>query len=96
MPNGVRILSMPATGVFYRKNPLATRYWMPKKWFLERKEYEFEGVMLYGMKYAHEFLEYEYGDYMTLPPENKREPHAPVSSYDFAELKLDVLEHDDI
>lgn len=91
-PNGVRILSMPATGMFYRMNPISTRYWMPKKWFLERQEYDFEGVKLFGMKYAHEFLEYEYGDYMTLPPENKREPHAPVSSYDFAGLRMEVLD----
>ena len=91
-PNGVRILAMPATGMFYRMNPLSTRYWMPKKWFLERKEYDFEGIKLYGMEHAHEFLEYEYGDYMTLPPENKREPHAPVSSYDFAGLKKEMVE----
>lgn len=91
-PNGVRILAMPSTGMFYRVNPLSTRYWMPKKWFLKRKEYDFEGIKVYGMKYAHDFLEYEYGDYMTLPPENKREPHAPVSSYDFAGLKMEYLD----
>lgn len=92
-PNGVRILAMPATGMFYRHDhPISERYTMPKKWFLEREEYDFEGLRLYGMKYAHDFLEYEYGDYMTLPPENKREPHAPVSSYDFGGLHKEILD----
>ena len=85
--NGVRILSMPPSGMFYKKNSLSTRYWMPKKWFLERIEYEFEDVKLYGMKYAHDFLTYEYGDYMSLPPIEKRTPHAPVSSYYFADIR---------
>ena len=82
---------MPSSGMIYNKNPINTRYGMPKKWFLEREEYEFEGIKLYGMKYAKDFLEYEYGDYMTLPPENKRDPHSPVSSYDFAGLHEEVL-----
>ena len=92
-PNQVRILAMPSTGMIYNdKNPISTRYVMPKKWFLERKEYEFEGLRLFGIKDAHDFLTYEYGDYMTLPPENKRNAHAPVSSYDFGGLHEEALE----
>ena len=56
---------------------------MPKKWFLERDLYEFEGHQFFGIKDYDAFLEFLYGDYMTLPPEDKREPHAPVSEYDF-------------
>ena len=29
------------------------------------------------------FLKYVYNDYMTLPPKEKRTPHAPVSSFNF-------------
>ena len=82
-PNKVRILSFPPTGAYYRKNPLKERYGMPKKWFLERSEYDFEGLKLYGTKDYEELLTYEYGDYMQLPPEEQREPHAPVSEYYF-------------
>ena len=81
--NGVRVLMFPAIGHLYRKNPISVRYGMPKKWFLERAEYEFEGKRLFGTKDFDAFLKYTYGDYMTLPPEDKREPHAPVSSYQF-------------
>ena len=92
-PNQVRITAMPSTGmVFNKNNPISTRYCMPKSWFLDRKEYEFEGKQFYGINAAHEFLTYEYGDYMTLPPENKRNAHAPVSSYDFGGIREEMLE----
>ena len=82
-PNRVRILAFPPTGAYYRKNPLKERYGMPKRWFLERAEYDFEGLKIYGTKAYDEFLSYEYGDYMKLPPEDQRDPHAPVSEYYF-------------
>ena len=83
-PNRVRVLLFPSFGKLYlRTNPLTTRYCMPKKWFLERDEYEFEGLKLWGTKDYDAFLKYMYDDYMTLPPENEREPHAPVSDYEF-------------
>lgn len=84
--NYVRVLLFPSFGKLYRKAPLKLRYGFPKKWLLERAEYEFEGHMLYGIKDYNSFLSFMYGDYMKLPPENKRNPHAPVSSYDFAGL----------
>ena len=56
---------------------------MPKKWFLERAEFDFEGHKLYGTKDYDEFLTMIYGDYMQLPPENERDPHSPVSEYSF-------------
>ncbi|MBR3357501.1 MAG: LicD family protein [Solobacterium sp.] len=94
-PNRVRILFMPSTGKFYRKAPLPVRYSMPKKWFLERAEYQFEDTVLYGIQDYDAFLEYEYGDYMTLPPEEKRVAHAPCSSYDFGGIREDVLYEDE-
>ena len=56
---------------------------MPKEWFLNRAEYEFEGHKFYGIEDYDAFLKYMYNDYMTLPPEDKRQPHAPVSEYNF-------------
>lgn len=85
-PNGVRTLLFPSFGKLYLKNPVSVRYGMPKRWFLDRSEYEFEGHMFYGTKDYDGFLRYEYGDYMVLPPEDKRQPHALVSSFHFPEL----------
>lgn len=85
--NRVRCELFPATGKLYKKNPIRKRYGMPKSWFLDVIEYEFEDTKLFGTKDYDECLEYIYGDYMKLPPEDKRDPHAPVSSYSFDTTK---------
>ena len=82
-PNNVRILLYVPLGKLYRKAPLKIRYGFPKRWILERAEYEFEGHMFYGTKDYDGFLSYEFGNYMELPPESERDPHSPVSSYSF-------------
>ena len=82
-PNRVRTLLFPATGTLYRKNPLKKRYGMPKKWFTKRKRYQFEDIQLWGTKDYDEVLTYVYGDYMELPPEDKREQHSPFSEIEF-------------
>lgn len=46
-----------------------------KKWYSQSAEYEFEGHKLYGIKDYDEFLRYVYGDYMQLPPIEKRKIH---------------------
>ncbi len=89
-PNRVRCYTFPATGKLYIKNPIKVRYGMPKKWFLNLTEYEFEGYKFFGTKDYDEILSYTYGDYMTLPPVEKRVVHAPVSSYSF-DVEADKL-----
>ena len=79
----VRTLCYTAIGKLYLKQPLRQRYGMPKRWFTHFKDFEFEGVMLQGIEDFDECLTYEYGDYMTLPPEEKRGQRAPVSYYQF-------------
>ena len=81
--NYVRILMFKSIGKLYRIAPLEMRYGFPKKWVLDRVEYEFEGHKFFGCRDYDGFLKYEYGDYMKLPPEDKRDPHSPVSSYSF-------------
>lgn len=81
--NKVRTLFFPAFGTLYMKHPIRKRYGMPKKWFKDVAEYEFEGKKFYGPKDYDGFLKYMYGDYMTLPPVEQRYPHAPVSEYEF-------------
>lgn len=85
-PNRVRVLLFTATGKFYKKekkNSLKTRYGMPKEWFTDVVEYDFEGKKLFGTRDYDTNLKYIFGDYMKLPAENDREPHAPVSEYSF-------------
>lgn len=72
-PNRVRTLTFP----LFRKNSLR------KEWFLDRKEYEFEGHLFFGPADYDGYLTSQYGDYMTPPPEHEREQHAPVSSFQF-------------
>jgi lipopolysaccharide cholinephosphotransferase len=83
-PNNIRILSLPSLGKFYVKtNPFSQKFSWPKKWILERKEYDFDGEKFYGSLDADGFLKYEYNDYMMLPPEEKRHPQVLVSDYKF-------------
>lgn len=51
-----------------------TRF-MPRSVFGNPTDIEFEGMMLKGVEQPDEYLTIEYGDYMTLPPENKRHQH---------------------
>jgi len=85
--NRVRTLLFPATGKLYKKNSLKERYGMPKEWFLDRAEYEFEGKKFWGTKDYDSILKYIYGDYMKLPPENQREQHSPFSEIVFPDEK---------
>lgn len=87
-PNRVRCLSFPATGTLYKKNPVSMRYSMPKSWFLDREEYLFEGKKFYSSKDYDMVLKYIYGDYMKLPPENKREQHSPFSKIKFQDEEI--------
>ena len=82
-PNMVRTLCYTSIGKLYRKHPLPQRYGMPKKWFLNLSHYQFEGQDLCGIADYDACLSFEYGDYMTPPPVDKRGQHAPVSDYSF-------------
>lgn len=44
--------------------------------FLESKEFEFEGNFFYGPVLYENYLAQIYGDYMALPPQDERVPHA--------------------
>ena len=82
-PNRVRCLSFPATGTLYKKNPISQRYGMPKSWFTNRCEYEFENKYFFGSKDYDTVLKYIYGDYMVLPDSKGREQHSPFSEITF-------------
>jgi lipopolysaccharide cholinephosphotransferase len=65
----VRILTFPTP---------TKDYGYRRKWAYKTAEYTFEGVKLFGIAEYDEYLTFKFGDYMTLPPENKRKVH-PIS-----------------
>lgn len=58
-----------------------------REWYEESGDYEFEGYMFKGIKNYHDFLTYEFRNYMTLPPVEKRKVH-PVSDIKLFENDL--------
>jgi len=58
----------------------SARYGYKREWFEDTIVVEFEGHVFPGMRHYDEFLTCLYGDYMSLPPENKRHWH-PVSAF---------------
>ena len=65
----VRILTFPTPHGVYGYN---------REWYRELTLYKFEDMMLPGAKDFDGYLGTKYGDYMDLPPENKRKVH-PIS-----------------
>lgn len=62
-----------------------------RKWFESSKDFEFEGKLLRGTALEKEFLTFEFGNYMELPPEDKRKVH-PVSDIKLVNVKIDGVE----
>ena len=56
---------------------------MLKSEFEQSVKVEFEGKQYPTFSCWDSYLSGIYGDYMTLPPKEKRTPHAPVSSFNF-------------
>ena len=57
-----------------------SKYCSPASWFEETIEVDFEGKKYPAPKAYHDYLKSQYGDYMKLPPEDKRVGH-PVEAY---------------
>ena len=54
---------------------------MPAKTFREYSKLEFEGQLLFGISDYASYLTKHYGDYMQLPPEEKRQTHHTYKAY---------------
>ena len=52
-----------------------TKEIVPAEFYGQGKMYPFEDIELRGMEMADEYLKWTYGDYMQLPPEDKRKTH---------------------
>ena len=57
-----------------------SKYCYPIEWFDDFVDVEFEGNIFPAPKEYHKYLESQYGNYMQLPPEDKRVAH-PVEAY---------------
>ena len=79
LPSGAKELGMYSDG----KNTLRLRYGTPKAWIREVEEFEFEGHRFFGTKYYDTYLKSRYGDYMQLPPEEKRVGKAMAETWEF-------------
>lgn len=79
----VRTLCYTSIGKLYFKHPLKQRYGLPKSWFIDCTEYDFESARLMGSRNYDEVLSFWFGDYMKLPPEDQREQHSACSYIDF-------------
>lgn len=55
-----------------------TKEIVPAEFYGKGKMYQFENIQLRGMELADEYLTYTYGDYMKLPPVEKRKTHFRV------------------
>lgn len=55
-----------------------TREIVPAEFYGEGKMYDFEDMQLRGMDMYEEYLTHTYGDYMQLPPEDKRKTHFKI------------------
>ena len=63
--------------------PYFNKCLFPSKHYEDVVEYKFENKKFYGTKYYDEYLSYLYGDYMKLPPVEKRRSHGIIEvSYD--------------
>lgn len=55
-----------------------TREIVPAEFYGKGKMYPFEDIELRGMEMADEYLTWTYGDYMKLPPKDKRKTHFKI------------------
>lgn len=60
-----------------------------RKWFEPGDDVRFEGHMFQCMKGAREYLEFSYGDYLQLPPVEKRKVH-PVSDIKVIDVVIEL------
>lgn len=68
--------------------PKQCRYGLPRECFDEMIELEFEGRKFPCFQKYDLYLSTYYGDYMTLPPKEKRVPHLAVSTLELVEPEL--------
>lgn len=69
--------------LMYIPNSKSCKYGIPYRCVMNSTELQFEGKEFMCMKEYDEVLKMAYGDYMTMPPLDKRESHNPASKIVF-------------
>lgn len=62
-----------------------------RKWFAETAPILFEGILFEGVRDYDGWLQFEFGDYMKIPPEDKRKAH-PVTDIRLIEVEIEQKE----
>lgn len=75
--------SVGETGTVYEQSAMPKTFYFEKKWFEGTVEYSFCGKRFPGPKAADPVLTVLYGDYMELPPEDRRENRHQILELDF-------------
>ena len=79
------VASVPESGTLYEQSALPIAYYFDADWCEETAEYPFEDTVFAGPKQYDAFLSSLYGDYMCLPPEDKRENRHQIQQLDLGE-----------
>lgn len=74
-------------------SPWGNRERIPSEWMEEYTEMDFEGLSVKAPARYREYLQRVYGDYMTLPPAQKRVPHHYISAIDFEKSYCEYTEN---
>ena len=77
--------AVPEGDVVYEQSALPIAYYFEKKWVAEVQEYPYEDTTFAGPKEYDAFLSSLYGNYMELPPEDKRENRHQIQELDLGE-----------
>lgn len=77
--------AVPASEALYEQSALPKTHYFEKRWCVDLAEYPFEDAAFPGPRAYDECLSSIYGDYMTLPPEDKRENRHQIIEMDFGE-----------
>lgn len=77
--------AVPEGDVVYEQSALPIAYYFEKKWVAEVQEYPYEDTTFAGPKDYDAFLSCLYGDYMELPPADKRENRHQIKELDLGE-----------
>jgi len=79
------IRALPESDVVYEQSALPIAYYFPVDWCTRLEEYAYEDAAFPGPEDYDSFLTSLYDDYMTLPPEGKRENRHQIMKLDFGE-----------
>lgn len=79
------VRAVPEGDTLYEQSALPIAYYFEREWCTELAEYPYEDTTFSGPKNYDAFLSSLYGDYMELPPEDKRENRHQIKELDLGE-----------